>query len=114
MHDTVYICTFRAFILCKLNAVGSGLDGFFKNTFTIFPTYIHTRIFVKFKIQEIEGASQIFENFMLHKPYLRPHEVPQKIWARSVQPFWRLLDTNKQTDKQTDKPNLYIDENIST
>ena len=36
-----------------------------------------------------------------------------KNWARSVQPFWRLLDTNKQTDKQknkqTDKPNLYID-----
>ena len=23
--------------------------------------------------------------------------------------FSRLLDTNKQTDKQTDKPNLYID-----
>jgi len=38
------------------------------------------------------------------------HDVPQKIWARSVQPFWRLLDTNKQTDKQTDKPNLYIDD----
>ena len=31
--------------------------------------------------------------------------MPQKIWARSVQPFWRLLDTNKQIDK----PNLYID-----
>ena len=30
---------------------------------------------------------------------------PTKIWARSVQPFRRLLDTNKQTDK----PNLYID-----
>ena len=30
---------------------------------------------------------------------------PTKIWARSVQPFWRLLDTNKQTDK----PSLYID-----
>ena len=34
------------------------------------------------------------------------------MWARSVQPFWRLLDTNKQTDKQTDKPNLYIDDII--
>ena len=32
-------------------------------------------------------------------------EVPQKIWARSVQPFWRLMDTSKQTDKL----NLYID-----
>ena len=28
------------------------------------------------------------------------HEVPKKIWARSVQAFWRLLDTNKQTDRQ--------------
>ena len=26
---------------------------------------------------------------------------PTKIWARSVQPFWLLLDTNKQTPKQT-------------
>ena len=34
---------------------------------------------------------------------------PTKIWARSVQPFWRLLDANKQTDRQTNKPNLYID-----
>ena len=25
---------------------------------------------------------------------------PQKMWARSVQPFWRLLDTNKQTPRQ--------------
>ena len=25
-------------------------------------------------------------------------EVPHKIWTRSVQPFCRLLDTNKQTD----------------
>ena len=32
-------------------------------------------------------------------------KVTHKIWAWSVQPFWRLLDTNKQTDKQ----NLYID-----
>ena len=28
---------------------------------------------------------------------------PKKNWAQSVQPFWRLLDTNKQTDIQTDK-----------
>ena len=47
--------------------------------------------------------------FIIHKPFLWSREVPQKIWARSVQPFWRLLDTNRQTDKQTDKPNLYID-----
>jgi len=50
---------------------------------------------------------------IIHKSSLGSREVPQKIWAQSVQPFWRLLDTNKQTDvqtpKQTDKPNLYID-----
>ena len=38
---------------------------------------------------------------IIHKPFLGSRDVPQKIWARSVQPFWRLLDTNKQTDKQT-------------
>ena len=32
-----------------------------------------------------------------------------KIWARSVQPFWRLLDTNKQTNTQTPMLNFYID-----
>ena len=56
---------------------------------------------------------QIFEILIIHKPSLWTRDVPQKIWARSFQPFWRLLDTNKQTnkhtDKQTDKPNLYID-----
>ena len=46
---------------------------------------------------------------MIHKPSLESLDVPQKSWARSVQPFCRLLDTNKQTDRQTDKPNLYID-----
>ena len=43
-------------------------------------------------------------------PFMGSREIPQKIWARSVQSFWRLLDTNRQTNKQTDKPNLYIDE----
>ena len=46
---------------------------------------------------------QIFENLIIHKPFLGSHDVPQKIWARSVQPFWRLLDTNRQTDKQTNR-----------
>ena len=27
-------------------------------------------------------------------------DVPQKVWERSVKPFWRLLDTNKQTHRQ--------------
>jgi len=52
---------------------------------------------------------QIFEILIIDKPSLESLDVPQKIWARSVQLFWRLLDTNRQTDRQTDKPNLYID-----
>ena len=38
---------------------------------------------------------------------------PKQIWARSVQPFIRLLDKNKQTDKQSifksSKVYTYID-----
>ena len=47
---------------------------------------------------------QIFENSTIHKPSLGPLEVPHKIWAWSILLFWRLLETNKQTDKL----NLYI------
>ena len=50
---------------------------------------------------------------MILKPSLGSLDVPQKIWARSVQPFCRLLDTNRQTDTKTDKPNLYIDRYIT-
>ena len=46
------------------------------------------------------------------KPSLRSREVPHTIWAQSVQPFRRLLHTNKQTDTQTDKPTLYIDRDL--
>ena len=39
MHDTIYICTFRAFILCKLNAVGSGsVYVFINHNYNILPT----------------------------------------------------------------------------
>ena len=51
---------------------------------------------------------QIFEILMIHKPSLESLDVPQKIWARSVQPFWRILDTNKQTDRQTDRQAKFI------
>ena len=44
---------------------------------------------------------------------LGARKVPHKIWARSVQPFWSLLDTIKQTNTQTDKLNLYIDNTFS-
>ena len=32
---------------------------------------------------------------------LGSHEVPHTIWARLVLPFWRLLDTNQQTENQS-------------
>ena len=37
---------------------------------------------------------------IIHKPSLGWRDVLHKMWARSVQPFWRLLETNKQTDRQ--------------
>ena len=47
----------------------------------------------------------VFEGLNIHIPSLWSRKVPQKIWARSVQPFSSLLDTNKQTYKQS----KYID-----
>ena len=46
---------------------------------------------------------QFFLDF--YHPWTFPgvSEVPHKIWTRSVLPFWRLLDTNKQTKNQTVK-----------
>ena len=64
--------------------------------------------FQNFQKSNFEGG-KFLENLIIHKPSLGSCDDPQKIWARSVQPFSRLLDTNGQTDKQTDKPNLYID-----
>ena len=37
-----------------------------------------------------------FEVINIHKPSLESCEVPHTIWTRSVQTFWRLLDTNRQ------------------
>ena len=45
-------------------------------------------------------STQNFEILIIHQPSLGPREVPHKIWARSVQPFRCLLDSNKQTDRQ--------------
>ena len=48
-----------------------------------------------------------FWNF--DKPFLGSREVPQKVLTWSVQPLWRLLDTNGQTETQTaDKQSIYI------
>ena len=40
-----------------------------------------------------------FEIRSIHKPSLGSFKVPQKIWARSFQPCWRILDTNRQSCK---------------
>ena len=61
-------------------------------------------LFVRYKIFfKVPGFHNTFSrNFLIlitHKPSMESGEVPHKIWARSVQPFWRLLDTNKQTDR---------------
>ena len=37
-----------------------------------------------------------------------PCEVPQQIWARLVQLFWRFLDTNRQTNKRRPRQANYI------
>ena len=64
--------------------------------FTIF--FAHVQNFTKWKLKN----TFIFLNFdHFHKPSMGSREVLHKIWARSVQPFWRLLDTNKQTDTQS-------------
>ena len=55
---------------------------------------ILTKNFVNFQIEF--WWRQIYEILIIHKPSLGPREVPRKIWAWSIQPFWR-LDTNKPT-----------------
>ena len=51
---------------------------------------------------------QVFVILSIHKPSLGSCEVPHKIWARSVQPFWRLLDSNR-SDRQTARQAKYIE-----
>ena len=48
---------------------------------------------------------QIFQILSILKPSLGSCEVPHKIWARLVQPFWRLLT---QTNRQTLMQSLYV------
>ena len=63
---------------------------------------IFTKNFVDFQnVQKFTKLktfkTHLFFIYIIHKPSLWWRDVPQKIWARSVQPFWRLLDTNRQT-----------------
>ena len=61
--------------------------------------------FQNFQKSNFDGG-KFFENLIIHKPSLGSCEVPQKIWTESVQSFSRLLDTNRQTDKKTDKQSI--------
>ena len=47
----------------------------------------------------------MFENSIIHKPSLGHAKSHTKFGPQSVQPFRGLLDTNRQTDKQS----MYID-----
>ena len=43
---------------------------------------------------------KFLKNSIIHKPFLGTYEVPHTIWVpSSVQPFWHLLDTNRQKSK---------------
>ena len=50
------------------------------------------------KIQYFPGISFL----MFHKPFLGSLQIPHKIWALSIQPFWRVYKqkTNKHPHKQ--------------
>ena len=58
--------------------------------------------------KKFHGFSKFSKNRILlethfwkfNKPFLRSRVVPLKIWARTVQPSWRFLVTNGQTDRQ--------------
>ena len=60
---------------------------------------IFHRILIFFMKIEFDGRHFILEILIIHWPFLGLCEVLHKTWAQSVQPCWRLLDTNKQTDK---------------
>ena len=71
-----------------------------KNNSRIFTkNFVDFQNFKKFNEDRILMETNIW-NFIIYKPSLGSLDVPQKIWARSVQPFWRLLDTNRQTNRQ--------------
>ena len=62
--------------------------------------------FIKKKFADFQDLNFFYKNkrtfkhkvLIINKPSLGSCEVPHKIWARSVQPFGGLLETNKQTD----------------
>ena len=66
-----------------------------------FADLLFFRGFSKFKKSKMLETIFCMSELSIHKPILGSCEVLDKIWARSVEPFGRLLDTNGQTNKQT-------------
>ena len=54
----------------------------------------------------------VFDIFTIHKPSLGLREIPQKFGPDRFSRFDVHWIQNMTTDKQTDKPNLYIDISI--
>ena len=74
----------------------------FKNKFADFQEF-------NFFLQNLKTfRTHFLKIFIIHEPLLWSRDVPQKIWARSVQPFMTFIGykQTKETPKQT---NLYID-----
>ena len=73
----------------KVHKFHKKIGGFWK--------FIGNRILFADFIKKIHGFSKLnffYKNkiLIIHYPFLGSREIPQKIWARSVLPFWRLLD----------------------
>ena len=73
---------------------------------SIFSLYINkksgglNKIFLRlFKISQKSNTLGQFVILSIHEIFLWSCEVLHKIWARLVQSFWRILDTNRQTSK---------------
>ena len=78
---------------------------FFKDWRTKTKNFAHFQNLLKIKF----CWRQIFKILIIQKPSVRSRDIRHTVWAGSVQPFWRLLDTNRQqTPKQTSKVYIYI------
>ena len=100
---------FIAFIALALEGASRPSSKLIVNMFSLCTSYNKTKIIRGFS-QKNSWIFKIFKNLMkiefwwrhifeiliIHKPSLWSREVPQKIWARSVQPFIGY----KQTDRQ--------------
>ena len=93
--------------VCQLNIyIFTRLLGRFASIFYFkFCEYFLFDYIVKQKHKKILGLNKIswifkiFKNRILLEAYFLKFDNPQKSWARLVQSFWRLLDTNRHPSK---------------